>query len=153
MLRFTRWGVFLAFLLVACSPTGFASRILVEWKTASELNTVGFNLYRGESPDGPFVQLNKEMILASPDPVIGGEYRYLDSDVVFGKTYYYQLEDMEVNGVSTRHGPISITAPFIVLDNFTVLILALVLGGLILIGLGVVYRRQRSRILNELKNL
>jgi hypothetical protein len=146
MLRFTRWGVFLTLFLVACSPSVSASRILVEWKTASELNTAGFNLYRGESPDGPFVQLNTGMISASPDPVIGGEYRYLDTDVTVGKTYYYQLEDVELGGTSTRHGPISITAPFMFLDNITTLILALVLGGLVIVGLGVFYRHRRSKI-------
>ncbi|MCK4814345.1 hypothetical protein KA005_01130, partial [bacterium] len=30
----------------------------VEWETASELNTVGFNLYRSQSSDGQYDQIN-----------------------------------------------------------------------------------------------
>ena len=35
-----------------------AATVIVEWTTASELNTAGFNLYRRDSPDGPFTRLN-----------------------------------------------------------------------------------------------
>jgi hypothetical protein len=144
-LRFTRWGLFIALFLVACSPTIFPSRILVEWKTASELDTAGFNLFRGESPDGPFIQLNDAIISASPDPVIGGAYRYEDTGVFAGKTYYYQLEDVELNGTRTRHGPISIAAPFTFSDNSTVWIFVFALGGLGAVGLTFFFRRRLLR--------
>ncbi len=31
--------------------------VIVEWTTASELDTVGYNLQRGETPVGPFEQV------------------------------------------------------------------------------------------------
>ncbi len=84
--------------------------VIVEWSTASELETAGFNLYRSESPEGPFTRINERLIPGSPDPLTGGSYEYLDSDVDAGVTYYYQLEDVETSGTLTRHGPIQVKA-------------------------------------------
>jgi len=87
-----------------------AATVVVEWSTASELDTAGFNLYRSDGPDGPFARVNRELIPASPDPLLGGSYSFTDTDVVAGHTYYYQLEDVETSGTTTRHGPIEVKA-------------------------------------------
>ncbi len=84
--------------------------IIIEWTTASEVDTAGFNLYRSESPEGPFARINDHLIPASPDPILGGSYAFTDTEVVAGYTYYYQLEDVEINGTATRHGPIEAKA-------------------------------------------
>ena len=102
------WLVVFAVGLSACGPT--ASRVVVEWATASEINTSGFNLYRSGQADGPYVKVNAQLIPASTDPLVGGKYRYEDTSVISGRTYYYQLEDVELDGASTRHGPITVTA-------------------------------------------
>ncbi len=83
---------------------------VLDWTTASELNTAGFNLYRSENANGPFIKINAQLIPASPDPLTGGKYEYLDKDVVAGHTYYYQLEDVEVSGASARHPSQAVTA-------------------------------------------
>jgi len=87
-----------------------AASVVVEWSTASELDTAGFNLYRSDRPDGPFARINQDLIPASPDPLVGGSYSFTDTDVVAGHTYYYQLEDVETSGTTTRHGPIEVRA-------------------------------------------
>ena len=84
--------------------------VLVEWSTASELDTAGFNLYRGDTSTGPFVQVNPELIPASSDPLAGSSYTYEDSEVRPGRTYYYQLEEVEIDGSTGRFGPISVKA-------------------------------------------
>jgi len=84
--------------------------VIVEWETASELDTAGFNLYRSEDPAGPFVQINETLIPASPDPLIGGSYSYEDQSALPNTIYYYQLEDVQSNGSSTRFGPIQVEA-------------------------------------------
>lgn len=84
--------------------------ILVEWNTASELNTAGFNLFRSESAEGPFEKINPQLVPASPDPLAGGKYTYRDEAVEPGKTYFYELEDIENTGGSTRYGPIEVTS-------------------------------------------
>jgi len=52
------------------------SKILVEWNTASEINTLGFNVYRSNTMDGDRIQLNDYLIPAKADPLIGGSYTY-----------------------------------------------------------------------------
>jgi hypothetical protein len=84
--------------------------VVVEWSTASEVDTAGYFLYRSEKPGGPFDRVNQNLIPASNDPLVGGSYSYEDSGVQAGKTYYYQLEDIELDGSKTIHGPIEIAA-------------------------------------------
>ena len=84
--------------------------VTVEWSTASELNTAGFNLARGDSQAGPFTRLNAEVIPASPDPLVGGSYIYTDTQVVAGQTYYYQLEEVETAGSVSVQGIVAVTA-------------------------------------------
>lgn len=84
--------------------------VTVEWTTATELNTAGFNLYRSEISAGPFERVNEDLISASADPLVGAKYVFTDTGVVAGRTYYYQLEDVEIGGATTRHGPIQVRA-------------------------------------------
>ncbi len=96
--------IFLASCRAAPAP------ILVEWTTATQVNTAGFNLYRSSQPDGPFVRINAYLIPASMSPLSGGKYKYEDRAVTPGQTYYYKLEDVELGGAKAEHGPIRITA-------------------------------------------
>jgi hypothetical protein len=95
-------------ILIASATT--SPVVTVEWGTASELNTAGFNLYRSDSQAGPFTRLNAEMIPASPDPLVGGSYIYTDTNVTVGYTYYYQLEEVETSGSSSTQGIVQVTA-------------------------------------------
>jgi hypothetical protein len=94
-------------LALALALAGCTTQVRVEWTTESELNTAGFNLYRGESPDGPFpLKVNDALIPASPDPLVGGEYLFVDKAARPGATYYYQLEEVEKSGVTNTYGPV-----------------------------------------------
>ena len=97
----------LAGLLVLLS--GCSAPVRIEWKTETEMNTAGFNLYRGESPDGPFdVKVNSELLPPSDDPLTGKAYTYIDNTARPGATYYYQLQEIEKNGAVNTYGPISV---------------------------------------------
>lgn len=74
------------------------------------METAGFNLYRSEIPDGPYVKVNATLIPGASDPLLGGRYAYTDTNVVAGRTYYYKLEDVELDGATTVHGPIEVVA-------------------------------------------
>ncbi len=96
--------------LAACQSGVADSSVLVEWTTESEVETAGFNLYRSESPAGPYVKVNTALIPGASDPLLGGRYVYTDTNVVAGRTYYYKLEDVDLDGTTTLHGPIEVVA-------------------------------------------
>jgi hypothetical protein len=100
------WLIGLSALISACTAP-----IHVDWSTETEINTAGYNLYRSESPDGPFdVKVNAELIPASPDPLSGGKYSLIDRTARPGVTYYYRLEEVDKTGQVSTHGPIQARA-------------------------------------------
>ena len=84
-----------------------AGKILLKWSTASEIDNAGFNLYRAESEDGSYIKINAALIPAEGSPSRGASYEFTEGDVQNRKTYYYKLEDIDINGISTMHGPVS----------------------------------------------
>ncbi len=82
--------------------------VLLTWETGTEIDNVGFHLYRGEGPEGPFERVNGQLIPSIGDPLTGGEYTFLDTGAPSG-TAYYVLEDLDVNGTRTSHGPIAVS--------------------------------------------
>jgi hypothetical protein len=84
--------------------------LTIHWTTESELDIIGFNLYRSTTPDGEFIKVNNEMIPSSPDPFVGGEYTYVDQGVIRGETYYSELETLDRQGNVSRKGPYAIPA-------------------------------------------
>ena len=99
----------LAVLLASFSAEGQADRVLVQWDTVTEIGNLGFNLWRGLSPDEPDTQLNASLIPSqAPGSTQGFSYQWIDqADLTPGATYFYWLEDVDVNGATTRHGPVS----------------------------------------------
>lgn len=81
--------------------------VRLAWKTVSEIDNFGFNIYRAESKDGPYIKINDKIIPAEGSPVSGADYSFVDTGVKNRKTYYYQLEDIDMYGVSSLHGPIN----------------------------------------------
>ena len=43
--------------LISFTATGEDGSVVVSWETASEINNMGFHLYRATSPWGPFSRL------------------------------------------------------------------------------------------------
>lgn len=77
------------------------------WNAESEIDNAGFNLYRAESEDGEYVKINDSLIPAEGSPTQGASYQFIDENVQNRKTYYYKLEDIDLKGISTMHGPVS----------------------------------------------
>jgi hypothetical protein len=92
------------------SPLTNASQVIIKWSTRREVKTAGYHLYRADTSGGPFVPIHHEMISAANDPYLGGTYVFTDTATIAGVTYFYQLEDVDLDGVRTRHDPIGVTA-------------------------------------------
>ena len=58
---------------------------------------------------GKYLQLNDELIPAEGSPTEGAEYEFVDEDAQNRKTYWYRIEDIDLNGLATFHGPVQAT--------------------------------------------
>gem|GEM_PF-3313709 len=83
--------------------------VTLAWKTASEIENAGFNLYRSESKQGNYTKINEQLIPAKGSAVQGADYIFIDKNVKNGRTYYYKLEDIDTAGKRTIHGPVQAT--------------------------------------------
>ena len=84
------------------------SNVVVEWSTGDEVGNLGFNVYRE-------VGGQKELITSAPIAgsalksavdlrVKGNSYRWVDKGTKYGGVYY--VEDLDIDGNKTLHGPI-----------------------------------------------
>ncbi|MFC1591393.1 hypothetical protein ACFL43_02595 [Thermodesulfobacteriota bacterium] len=83
--------------------------VTLRWETESETGNAGFNIHRSETRDGGYEQVTPRLLPAEGTPTEGAEYEFVDDDVVNRTTYYYMLEDVDLDGVSTLHGPVRAT--------------------------------------------
>jgi len=112
------WGAFSAVFfnvaptsveLKSFAATAAERAIIVSWETTSELDNLGFNLYRATAVDGPKSKLNAELIptLVPPGSPFGAAYLYEDTAVIAGMRYFYWLELVDIYGSTNLHGPVS----------------------------------------------
>jgi uncharacterized repeat protein (TIGR01451 family) len=88
-----------------------ASRVVLMWKTGGESHNLGFNVYREQN--GNRVRINSSLIAGSALLMSGAQpkhagrsYAWIDAAAgVVGDSYW--LEDVDVNGTRTMHGPVS----------------------------------------------
>jgi hypothetical protein len=80
--------------------------VLVRWKTGSELNTAGFNVYRSTDSKGELSKINDQLIPAALASLSGAAYEFRDLHIEAQQTYYYMLEEVDLTGKSQRFGPI-----------------------------------------------
>jgi hypothetical protein len=98
-------GVIWLLLAVGIAITQLTSgpSIEIAWKTASEFDTAGFNIYRSDRPDEGFQRINDELIHGTADTALGADYIFVDQGIKRGVTYYYRLEDVEYDNSATLH--------------------------------------------------
>ena len=73
-------------------------QVRLQWKTASELDTAGFFVYRSFEEGTSWAKINATIILATADDLLGGEYEYVDGPLVNGSLFWYKLEEIDSSG-------------------------------------------------------
>ncbi len=101
--------------LLSFTAAPAAGDVALDWETASEIDNVGFNLYRRQYGTESYVQLNNALIPSvSPGGGLGGRYSWTDAAVTAGVVYEYLLEDVDLYGTRTPHGPVEARADYAV---------------------------------------
>ncbi|HPI74389.1 MAG TPA: FlgD immunoglobulin-like domain containing protein, partial [bacterium] len=92
--------------------------VRLNWRAASEVNNAGFDVLRSTSEQGGFSLITRKLIAATG----AGSYEFVDSTAVAGVRYFYQLQDLSLDGSRTLHGPVQVDLAlperFNVLQNY-----------------------------------
>jgi hypothetical protein len=81
--------------------------VQVDWETGMEYGVAGFNVLRSFREDGDYVKVNEELIPSSPN----GLYNFIDKEVAAGRIHYYKVENVDIDGTTSLHGPVKAEAP------------------------------------------
>jgi len=86
--------------------------ISINWTTSSEGNDTGFNILRAENSNGAFAQINTGMISGCGGCSTGGNYSFVDWNVVAGQVYYYKLQSVDTYWGTQEFGTVYASIPF-----------------------------------------
>ena len=95
--------------LVSFEARGVDGAVELSWETASELNNLGFHVYRATTSEGAYERVTARAIPGLGSSPVGARYSYRDAGLTNGVTFYYKLEDIETTGRTEFHGPVSAT--------------------------------------------
>ncbi|MEN8164106.1 MAG: hypothetical protein ABFS37_08250 [Acidobacteriota bacterium] len=83
-----------------------APKNTLKWTTASEVENFGFDIFRGESEDGPFEKRTDDPLPGAGTTDEPQSYLWEDFDIKKGQDYYYYIESISMAGVRERFSPI-----------------------------------------------
>ncbi len=90
--------------------------VTLSWETRSELNNLGFQIYR-RVEDGEFVRIDSEMIPGAGTSEDLHSYRYVDRGLRNGATYSYQIAAVDFGGNVRMHDLVVSATPIAVLPT------------------------------------
>ena len=68
------------------------------WTTASESNTFGYDVYRGDSEKGKFTRITRKPILGNGTTSETHKYEFVDDTIDPCKEYWYYIEEITTDG-------------------------------------------------------
>jgi len=81
--------------------------VTLAWRTGSELDNLGFHVYRALAEAGPWTRVDASLIPGLGSSATGQAYSFRDSGLSNGTRYFYRLEDVDAASHATSHGPVS----------------------------------------------
>ncbi|HZI64685.1 MAG TPA: C25 family cysteine peptidase, partial [Thermoanaerobaculia bacterium] len=83
----------------------------VRWATASEVENYGFDVYRAEREEGPFVRLTERTIAGAGTTDTPRSYEFVDAPIDPSRVYFYYVESISLAGVRERFTPVERVGP------------------------------------------
>jgi hypothetical protein len=78
----------------------------LKWSTATETENFGYDVYRGDSEEGPFTRITEEVIPGAGTSDLPSYYEFVDDSIEPGRAYYYYVESISMSGVRERFTPV-----------------------------------------------
>ena len=82
-----------------------------KWTTASEVDNFGYDVYRGDKEEGPFVKLTANPILGAGTTDETHKYEFRDDSIDPCKGYWYYVESTSTGGVHEKFTPVFFAGP------------------------------------------
>jgi hypothetical protein len=92
--------------------------VVVSWRTESELNCLGFHVWRAVGDDADYTRITTDLIEGQGNTSTAHEYTFTDRDVEEGLIYYYKIEEVMINGERNYYGPIRVEGISTVPEEF-----------------------------------
>lgn len=83
----------------------------ITWSTASESDNFGYDVYRSENRDGPFVRITPQPLVGAGTTDLPHDYRFVDREIEPGKAYFYYVESISLGGRRERFTPLMKAPP------------------------------------------
>lgn len=85
--------------------------VKLKWTTESEVDHIGWNIYRSEKEDGKFVKINEELIEGAGNSAMPHDYTFVDKTAYPDCNYHYYLEGISIAGERDKSEIITATPP------------------------------------------
>lgn len=86
-----------------------STAVKLTWITTNETDNKGFNIYRANSADGEYEQVNDELIPSSGGSSKTTRYQFVDTGLENVTKYFYMVEAVKNPVRTKKYGPVSAT--------------------------------------------
>jgi hypothetical protein len=83
--------------------------VILKWRTETEVDNLGFAIYRSETKDGNYTKI--AFVKGAGSTAMPTDYKFVDKKAEVGKTYFYYLEDIDIAGTKNRNDIIKVVVP------------------------------------------
>lgn len=83
--------------------------VQIKWRTESELNNLGFNLYRSDNEFDGFERINEELIEGHGTTAFAHDYSFTHHTTGQAGSWYL-LESVSIDGLTVFEGPVQVAA-------------------------------------------
>ena len=91
------------------TATASDGKVTIHWRTETEINNIGFSIYRSESKDGNYTKI--AFVSGAGNSAMPIDYQFADKEVEGGKTYFYYLQDIDITGEKSKSKIIRVVVP------------------------------------------
>ena len=84
------------------TATATSNGVLLSWRTESEVDHIGWNIYRSTDRDEKYHCINDILVMGAGNSGMPHDYDFLDKETKENITYFYYLEDVDISGGKNR---------------------------------------------------